>query len=362
LSHLKEREEKVCLNCNTELTGRFCPNCGQENVEPKESAWHLINHFFSDLFHFDGKFFSTLKLLATKPGFLTAEYVKGRRAAHLNPIRMYLFVSALFFLIFMSFFLPKDSGVIEVSEKKGSTVVKSKKSPAEIARLIKEEEAKEKAILDSVMAPADSGKVRIQVGNETLLIDTNKKKARKTFLDMTLHEYDSLQKVISAEHRDGAIKRHYKRKAIAARKAWKEKPEEMQDRFLSNFFHSLPYMLFLSLPLIALLLKLIYIRRKEFYYVSHAIFTVHYYIFVFICLLVIFTLGEFAGRAGEIIGAIMYWGIYIYLFLAMKRFYRQGGFKTFIKFLIFSFLGSMIVGILALIGAINAGLNVAAVH
>src|SRR5690349_22469253 len=87
--------------------GRYCHVCGQENVEPKESFLHLVTHFFNDITHFDGKFFTTLKDLLFKPGFLSKEYMIGRRASYLNPIRMYVFTSAIFFLLFFSFFESK---------------------------------------------------------------------------------------------------------------------------------------------------------------------------------------------------------------------------------------------------------------
>ncbi|MFI5131717.1 MAG: DUF3667 domain-containing protein, partial [Chitinophagales bacterium] len=102
MSHLAERKEKDCLNCGTIIQGRYCHVCGQENLEPKESFWHLVTHFFYDITHFDGKFFTTLKDLLFKPGFLTREYMKGRRVNYLNPIRMYVFTSAIFFLVFFS--------------------------------------------------------------------------------------------------------------------------------------------------------------------------------------------------------------------------------------------------------------------
>ena len=47
LSHSKERKEKNCLNCNTEVQGRYCHVCGQENIEPKETVWGLVTHFFT---------------------------------------------------------------------------------------------------------------------------------------------------------------------------------------------------------------------------------------------------------------------------------------------------------------------------
>ena len=85
------------------VAGKYCQVCGQENIAPKESAWHLITHFFYDITHFDGRFFSTVKYLLLKPGFLTAEYARGRRMSYLHPVRMYVFTSAFFFLIYFSF-------------------------------------------------------------------------------------------------------------------------------------------------------------------------------------------------------------------------------------------------------------------
>lgn len=88
------------------VAGRFCQVCGQENIETHETFGHLAGHFISDIFHFDGMFFSTLKHLLFKPGFLTYEYVRGRRASYLNPIKMYIFISAAFFLIFLNLYKP----------------------------------------------------------------------------------------------------------------------------------------------------------------------------------------------------------------------------------------------------------------
>ncbi len=102
MSHLKERKEKQCLNCNAIIYGRFCHVCGQENLEPKEPFLHLVTHFIYDIVHFDGKFFDTLRYLILRPGFLAYEYMRGRRNSYLNPIRMYIFTSAIFFLIYFS--------------------------------------------------------------------------------------------------------------------------------------------------------------------------------------------------------------------------------------------------------------------
>ena len=105
MSHNKERKDKDCLNCGQTVAGRYCQHCGQENVEPDLTFMGLIRHFFYDLTHFDGKYFTTVKYLFTRPGFLSSEYIKGRRATYLDPARMYLFTSAVFFFLFYGVFL-----------------------------------------------------------------------------------------------------------------------------------------------------------------------------------------------------------------------------------------------------------------
>ena len=102
MSHHKHRKQSDCLNCGTIVTGNFCQNCGQENIEVKESFFQIVYHFIEDITHFDGKLIKTLKLLISKPGFLTEEYVAGKRATYIHPIRMYIFISAVFFF---SYFL-----------------------------------------------------------------------------------------------------------------------------------------------------------------------------------------------------------------------------------------------------------------
>ena len=110
MSHSKERKEKICLNCEAELIGTYCHTCGQKNLEPKESVWDLITHFLYGITHFEGKLFKTLKYLIIKPGFLSKEYLSGRRAGYLNPIHMYVVTSAFFFILFFSVFHSSNPG------------------------------------------------------------------------------------------------------------------------------------------------------------------------------------------------------------------------------------------------------------
>ena len=78
------------------MTGRFCPECGQENVDSHENFFHLVGHYMADFFHFESKIPRSVIPLLTKPGFLTKEYWQGRRIRYIHPLRLFLFVSVLF--------------------------------------------------------------------------------------------------------------------------------------------------------------------------------------------------------------------------------------------------------------------------
>lgn len=90
--------EAACLNCGTALIGSHCHACGQA-----AHAHKTLGAFFHDLlhgvFHFEGKIWRTLPLLAWRPGRLTREYIDGRRASYVSPIALFLFSVFLLFAV-----------------------------------------------------------------------------------------------------------------------------------------------------------------------------------------------------------------------------------------------------------------------
>lgn len=78
-------DQSECLNCGTELQGEFCTRCGQKVAHPNPSFHDLYHDFTHEMLHLDGRLWSSLRLLFTKPGFLTREYIAGRRAPYLPP-------------------------------------------------------------------------------------------------------------------------------------------------------------------------------------------------------------------------------------------------------------------------------------
>lgn len=348
MSHSAERREKDCLNCGTTVQGKYCHVCGQENIEPKETFLGMVSHFFNDITHFDGKFFTTLKDLVFMPGFLSAEYMKGRRASYLNPVRMYVFTSAIFFLIFFSISDPKDA-----------------------FKITKGNEPMSREARDSIIRVVET-KVKVDPGNVdlvkqlSLLKDTSIAVSELDMLPYTgdfiiistiggsyknRKEYDSLQQTLPPGKKDGWLTRLWNKKAIDLNEKYKYDQANSIQRLGDSALHRLPYLLFVSLPFFALILKLLYIRkRKQFYYADHGIFSIHHYILSFILLLFVFLWNKMDSITG--------WGIWrvlmfitiaawpVYLYLAMKRFYQQGHGKTFLKFLLLNMAGFILLMLL----------------
>ena len=88
-----------CLNCGAALTGPFCGQCGQKAVPPTPHLHELLHDALEEFLHFDGKTVQTLRTLVTQPGQLTVDMVAGRRARYIAPLRLYLTVSLIYFLI-----------------------------------------------------------------------------------------------------------------------------------------------------------------------------------------------------------------------------------------------------------------------
>lgn len=105
-----------CLNCGADLQGSFCGACGQRAVPPDPTVRELAGDAWRELTGYDGRIMATLRGLA-RPGFLTREYIQGRRAHYLPPVRVYLIVSVVYFVIAAS--VPDDVSVGEVGSIAG---------------------------------------------------------------------------------------------------------------------------------------------------------------------------------------------------------------------------------------------------
>lgn len=327
------------MNCGALVQGRYCQACGQENIVPRQNFWSLCWHFVADIFHFDGKFFDTLKYLLLRPGRVPREYVEGRRMRYLDPIRMYIFTSTVFFLIFFATKDPRNT-ISATGDRYLPRTERFKLSAGLYEQLKK--------------SPNDTLLRR----NLEVLMDTSKVVVLKTPPAQPaphhfIVEQNNNRYLVDIEEEDPGpgysntggkswLDRRMEQRWNEYKTKNSDDPNRMLGDLSETFMHRMPYLLFLSLPFFALILKLMYVRRKNFFYSDHAVFTLYHYIFSFILLLVILGLMAVRDWSGWsvftwIVTALsIAWPISLYI--GMKRFYGQGWLKTLGKFLLVNLL------------------------
>lgn len=294
------RKETNCLNCGTDVPGRYCTNCGQENIRPHESFGHLIQEFAADLVHYDSKTLLTFKYLFTKPGFITKEYVAGKRVKFVHPIKLYIFSSFVFFLLFFWLSAKNDNDPLD----------KDTKVKIETAR----NENKE-----AYASLPDS----IKMGD---LSTEHWFRRLNTFSSQK--QYDSLQKTLPKQYRDNRIQRRMARYYFNATGGDAETKEEKQHAQEELFQHNYPKMMFVLLPLFALYLKWMY-DKKKWFYADHAVFSIHLHVFFFLFFLVCTALDTlFHIEVFTSFGLIVIFG---YLVIALRNTYGQSWGKSLLK-------------------------------
>ena len=99
-----------CRNCGTSLPGgaAYCPDCGQSVKEYSRPWLEMARELLVEALDFDGRMFRSIRVLFTRPGFLSLEYINGKRATYTSPVRMYLIISLLFFLVLPLILTPAE--------------------------------------------------------------------------------------------------------------------------------------------------------------------------------------------------------------------------------------------------------------
>jgi len=90
----------ACANCGAALSGPYCAQCGQSAADLNRSVWALLVESWHEVVGVEGRLPSSLRLLGSRPGQLTTEYIAGRRARYTSPVRLYLVTSAAYFIVF----------------------------------------------------------------------------------------------------------------------------------------------------------------------------------------------------------------------------------------------------------------------
>ncbi len=327
-----------CENCGVPLTGHYCAQCGQAAVDYRRSFRHVMADVLDSFLNWDSKFFATIALLISKPWRLTNEFLAGKRVRYVNPLRLYLLASILFFFAVnyatkgVKFepgkLEPKDRAELEGELKNEDLPPAAREKLAALLRESSPSPASEPST--NTPSPVPSGSPNASPSSPAPETDTQKKQYGKI---------GERPFVFS----DGAkssspIERWFEAKA-------KEKMGEHGTKmglFISTVFSNLPYMMLCCIPLFAFVLKVLYIRRGIFY-IDHLIYALHIHTFAYtgIMLIVLATIGLNRVAPGSIAGWIiaLLWIVFVVqIFLSIRRVYRQGLFISIFKFLFGGFV------------------------
>jgi hypothetical protein len=301
------RTEKNCLNCGSEVTDTYCSHCGQKNVRTEINAFSAIGHLLADYFHADGKFFSTLPALLSRPGRLTREYMAGRRKRYVDPFRLYIFCSVLYFVI-------------------GALFSKFEHSP-KTERPSPQTESAAARQTDSLVSAAAETSTKEDNGGIDLHFTLPGDE-----LPASLEAYEDSIALLSASDRPGRLYDLLLRQDIRIN----SKNGAWEKEFNHQLVNNIPKMMFFLIPVAAFQLKFLYWRKRKFY-LEHLIFQLHLYSFFLLLMLIGRLLDSLLPFDINLDTVFLVW-LLIYPLLAVRRNYHQNWFWSVFKFASFLLL------------------------
>jgi hypothetical protein len=284
-----------CPNCDQPLAAkdRYCRNCGQSTRDLRVPFKHLVFEALEGIFHIDNNFFRTIGALLFKPGLLTAEYVFGRRKQYAPPVRLYIFISFIFFLT-----LSINPGFFHIAQSSD------------------EQSATQKNFFDS------------DVYNKSIL----------SFNDMNTNELKGLSdsqidSLLAAKKISPTwINKHMARRMARIGNAGRAE-------FRHQTHKGISYMMFFLMPVFGWILYLFY-RKKASYYIDYLIFSIQFHSFVFL-LFALYKITEWFGESSLVSLAVLI-ALIVYFLLASKKVFCQSWPKTIIKTILISCLYSIL--------------------
>lgn len=330
MSHGKIRAEKNCLNCGHTVEERFCPHCGQENIETKQRFHFLFTHFIEDFTHYDGQFWKTIRYLLLNPGRLTKAYLAGKRQAYVAPVKLYIFVSFITFLLPSLFLSSEESDESRTKTEKSAQKIEEKQQEEKIARFTDSLTQK----MNNAQKEAINKDARITKINgndiETDAIEESADGKISILGASNMKQFDSLYARKADDRRVYDFMRPFAEKVFYLQGEGLNK-EEIFKKFSETFIHTLPKALFVYLPIFAFFLWIFH-NKKKWWYFDHGIFTLHYFSFLLLGILILIFFNRLIDLIPDNIvislfkilaytGGVIY--LFIYFFVAHHRVYES---------------------------------------
>jgi len=322
--------EGQCENCGAPLYGKYCYACGQPTTGMVRHFSSVMSDIADSVLNIDERVFKTLAPLYLRPGKLTLDYFAGRRARYVTPFRLVFFLAIVAFfstqITVRAGFTPADKAVaISTSGGKPTlAVVPAPKAPA--------------APISSDDGAFANGNLSL---NDKVLWNRDTKPLKIGWLpDAAVDWINDL--IGNAQQQLHAMNAG----------SWAEQ-QNARRKFTLGMYSAAPTVLFVLLPIFALLLKIFYIFKKRLY-MEHLIVAMHSHAFLMLSMLVLVLIGALRHLAApngglarvpfDLLTAAAWIWIFVYLWLMQKRVYRQGWFMTNVKYWSLGFCYTILLG------------------
>lgn len=325
---------RSCRNCGEPLSSdaTYCPKCSQKYTDGKIPIWQLLQELMESFFNLDSKIFRTLAALFI-PGKLTIEYFKGKHVTYVPPVRIFLVMAIFHFAIIgfvggdaLNFNIFGNSDQGRKNAYQAIFMDQLDTAKIKVKQALPNNKTVERT-LDSLSAQMEDHR-RDSIDFGYLDFKSDFTIQPKEIQISSKDAYDlPFDKFAQQYEIQGFWEKLQIRQALRLLKEGKS--------FSSFLFGKLIWMVILMMPALALVLKLLYIRRRK-YFVEHLVFSFHYHAFAFLIIGIAFLAeGNILGEAAPT--TLGFTVVLIYLFIAMRRVYKQHWFKTFIKYNILNF-------------------------
>jgi len=315
-SALAERGAKTvaCKNCNEPLIGPYCAVCGQDRDTHRRSVRDLAGALLEEIASFDSRILRTMRALLIQPGELPLAFYEGRTRRYVPALRLYLFVSLLFFLFLsVSGIAILQFQLVALPEK-----------------IVVKQDGKVFAITpddtEPIPVPAylNDGKQHYSISTRALFLS----RLGTVPVNLPADARQRLQRKLADRQKRTGRNSWVGRDLMATFNRLATDPAAMNAPLTTW----IPRALFLLLPAFALVLAAFYWRqRRAYYFVDHLVFSLNLHSFAFVALIAAAIIAQVL--AGTYVGVLLLVAIASYLLLAMRKFYRQGWTITASKFL-----------------------------
>jgi hypothetical protein len=301
-----------CPNCSASVSGNFCHQCGQETVLHPPSTREFMHEFVGHYVALEGKLWKSLGLLLFRPGRLTLEYIKGRRVRYVQPLRLYLTFSLIFFAVMK--YVGHESGHERAPEPDEPAKV-TEAQPAKVAKTQPVE-----IISTEPVAPEDVKNSEVEDRKPKLVNQDRPGEIREGTKGLR----EAVEKVDPGLA--GTV--------VKKMEHFSDLSSEEQKRLANVALYSyVPYAIFCMMPLFALYLKILYLGSGR-RFGEHLLFALHTNGFAFLMLALMLLVPSGWGLVQWALGL---W-LTFYLPTAMRKVYGGSRKLTALRWMVLMFL------------------------